>query len=331
MPTKTKIEWTDYTSNPIRYRTADGRVVWACEKVSAGCQNCYAEALSRRYTHRRAGDWNAATMATLTPFLDEKEVRHLLHMTSLTLKRVFMGDMTDIFGEWVPDEMIERLFAVFALRPDVTFQVLTKRSSRMRTLLSDPSFQNRVATTAALRCGDIAPEMVVRFWPLLNVWLGVSAEDQPRADERVPDLLATPAAVRFVSAEPLLSEIDFCALPSLSGIGRYLDALSSAGAEHSDLPGRVDWVIVGGESGAGARPCDVAWIRLIVEQCREAQVPVFVKQLGSAPESSRLPVRDFADALEAAGAFIKHPKGGDPSEWADDLRLRQFPNQVEAR
>lgn len=127
------IAWTDFTSNPIRYKNADGMTVWACEKVSAGCKNCYADALSHRYGGvRRAGEWNAATMATLTPFVDEKELRMLLTSTKISGTRVFIGDMTDVFGAWVSFDLLDKLFAVFALRPDVTFQVLTKRPARMR-------------------------------------------------------------------------------------------------------------------------------------------------------------------------------------------------------
>ena len=176
-------------------------------------------------------------MAKLTPFLDEKELRAIHWSRKIAGKRVFIGDMTDIFGEWVPDLMIAELWTTFSQRPDVTFQVLTKRAERMRRLWAE----------------DMPP--------LPNVWNGVSVEDQQRADERIPHLLQTPAAVRFISAEPLLGPIDL-----------------------KENISNLDWVIVGGESGPKFRACDVAWITAIVDQCRDASVPVFVKQ-----DAHRLP------------------------------------------
>jgi protein gp37 len=155
-------------------------------------------------------------------------------------------------------------------------------------------------------------------WPLPNVWLGVSAEDQRRADERIPDLLKTPAAVRFVSAEPLLGPIDFCNPPSVSGIGRYLDVLSTAGAKDSDLPNRIDWIIVGGESGPDARPFYTGWASDIVRQCKESGVPVFVKQIGAyahegLPESS-------------TRYLVQDRKGGNMIEWPSDIQVREMPS-----
>jgi protein gp37 len=129
---KTSIEWTDYTSNLIRYRDPEGRSVHGCIKVSAGCANCYASAWSARgLTGERGGAFTAKRQATLTPYFDDAEAQRILR-TRVTGKRIFVGDMTDVFGEWVPDEMLDRMFAVFALRPDLTFQVLTKRPERMR-------------------------------------------------------------------------------------------------------------------------------------------------------------------------------------------------------
>jgi protein gp37 len=129
---RTSIEWTDYTTNLIRYRDPEGRSVHGCIKVSAGCANCYASAWSARgLTGERGGAFTAKRQATLTPSFDEAEGKRILR-TKVTGKRVFVGDMTDVFGEWVPDALLDRMFAVFALRPDLTFQVLTKRPERMR-------------------------------------------------------------------------------------------------------------------------------------------------------------------------------------------------------
>jgi protein gp37 len=142
-------------------------------------------------------------------------------------------------------------------------------------------------------------------WPIRNVWLGVSAENQETADERVPLLLQTPAAVRFVSAEPLLGHINFCYVPDDKTRPEY-------SARYSPL-GDLDWIIVGGESGPSARPCDVAWVRSIVEQCKEAGTACFVKQLGARPTILGLSAKTF------------DRKGGDMAEWPADLRVRQFP------
>jgi protein gp37 len=365
---RTPIEWTDFSANPLKFRTADGRVVWACEKLSPGCTNCYAEDLSHRYGGvRRAGDWNAGTMATLTPFLDEKELRHMLTAKVIDGKPVagskcFIGDMTDIFGLWVPDELLDRLFAVFDQRRDVTWQVLTKRANRLRQYLTETvTFHGRTYPAAqwrllldANRRDKTTRQIDDEPWPLKNVWLGVSAEDQKRADERIPLLLQAPAAVRFISAEPLLGPVDLTRF--IGGSDTAVDDLAPEDAhcvrcgcwwdedstEHECPAGfgpRPDWVIVGGESGADARPCAEEWIARVVDQCRAAGVPVFVKQLGayvvseartatpdhlSDPTSPKL-LRAPNGECWAWRAGLRDRKGGDPSEWPEDLRVREFP------
>lgn len=233
----TAIGWTDFSANPLKYRRTDGSVVWACAKVSQGCTHCYSEALALRWNKGAA--YNAGEVAKLTPFMDEKELRAMRTSKKISGKRVFVGDMTDLFGEWVPWSLLDELFDTFAQRPDVIFQVLTKRAERMRTFLSD---------------GQFCP----RRWPLPNVWIGVSCEEQQRASERISLLLQTPAAIRFISAEPLLDEIA--------------------------LPSGLDWVIVGGESGPRFRDCGIGPILGIARQCQRDNVPVFVKQ-----DAHRLP------------------------------------------
>jgi protein gp37 len=206
-----------------------------------------------------------------------------------TRRRVFVNSMGDLFHENVPDAWIDRVFAVMALCPQHTFQVLTKRSARMRAYLSQNDMAARVAPIGARMAehGDHAYASLLHGeWPLPNVWLGVSAEDQPRADERVPDLLATPAAVRFVSAEPLLGPVDFC---SIDGGGGYrFNALHRAPPfGHAEFRAGLDWVIVGGESGPGARPMHPEWARSIRGQCTAAGTAFFFKQWGAwapAPE-----------------------------------------------
>lgn len=342
----TGIEWCDYSSNVIRYRNADGKTVWACAKVSDGCKNCYSEATAHRY--RKGGPFTLQQVRKVTPYFDEGEAKKLLTSKKLSGKRVFIGDMTDVFGEWVPFEILDQLFAVFALRPDVTFQVLTKRPQRMAEYLNQSYMPGAICDTAILKFRKYLHEsewkehesgtykkLVGPTWPLENVWLGCSVEDQPNADSRLPHLRECPAAIRFLSVEPLLSKIRL----NLDGI---------------------DWVIIGGESGPHARPCDIDWIRSIVEQCKEADVAVFVKQLGKwiggnhefeqwqgvidrwllEDESGEQSVYkrpilraqycpQFYDErpLNAVAWGLGDSKGGDWDEWPKDLKVRHFPLQ----
>jgi protein gp37 len=159
-------------------------------------------------------------------------------------------------------------------------------------------------------------------WPLSNVWLGVSVEDQQRADERIPALLRTPAAVRFLSVEPQLGPVDLTSIGSWRG--EPLSALEEQ-VGHVERP-PVDWVIVGGESGPGARPFHLEWARTIVEQCKAAGVAVFVKQLGADPIEGTDHRSDHPDPdLLRYPLHLLNKKGGDPLEWPPDLRVREFP------
>lgn len=270
----TNIEWTDVTWNPVT----------GCSKVSAGCKNCYAEAVAHRLT---------APLCWRKP------------------RKVFVNSMADLFHADVPDWFIDRVFAVMAMSPQLTFQVLTKRPERMRQYMKQQVFGRAEGFTYGDRIARIACDILAGLperlgnsvarrmlglrtpWPLPNVWLGVSVENQSAADDRIPHLLATPAAVRFLSCEPLLGPVQL-------GVGGQFFDYGIGGCP------RIDWLICGGESGPGARPCDVAWIRSIVQQCKAAAVPVFVKQLGSV-------------------AGLRDPKGGDPAEWPEDFRVREFP------
>lgn len=213
-------------------------------------------------------------------------------------RRIFVCAHGDLFHEGVPDEWIDRAFAVMALAPQHTFQVLTKRAERMREYLSARNGMGNAALCAAIN--NIPYGLGV--WhgalemPLPNVWLGVSAEDQTRTDERIPHLLATPAAVRFVSLEPLLGEIDLRRV----SVRRYglLDALTP-GYFTDGRPPRLglDWVIAGGESGPSARPMHPDWVRSLRDQCTAAAVPFFFKQWGSGPQVTT--IRSNAVALKA--------------------------------
>lgn len=241
-----------------------------------------------------------------------------------TPARVFVNSMSDLFHADVPDAFIARVWAVMAATPQHTYQVLTKRHGRMRALLSSPAFAHLVAeegrrhvigsqadwmAVAAMLARDVLPDGRVVPRPLPNVWVGVSAEDQQRADLRIPALLDTPAAVRIVSAEPLIGPVD---LSRWLGIEHY-ESFGWGEEMFAALSGRVGgglgWVIVGGESGPGARPMGLDWARDLVEQCRAARVPVFVKQLGSAHGPA---------------------KGGDMAAWPAELRVREWP-QPEVR
>ena len=323
---KTPIEWTVFTANPLRYRDPDGNVVHACIHKSAGCIHCYAEALAPRYG-RKGLPFTAENMKRLTPFLDENELRKMLTYKPAAGKMCFVGDMTDVFGEWVPVELLEELFAVFALRSDVIWQVLTKRADRMQRILTEqdpqaPHFWARVEGCAQRRyherTGEDPSLQLVVHGPLPNVWLGVSAEDQKNADERIPLLLNVPAAIRFVSYEPALGPIDF--RPWLT-VTRYYDRM-------------LDWILLGGESGPDARPFNTQWASDVITQCQAARVACFTKQLGAKPyvhfernvrEESpgfKLPIQQ----LEVEEPIrLKDRKGGTMGEWPEDLRVRQWP------
>lgn len=311
MTGKSSIEWTEQTWNPIV----------GCSIVSPGCTNCYAMNIAYRFKDSYIGrNWAGKPAENVARSVNGKPVwtgQLLLapdHIFLAPLKRkkpttYFVNSMGDLFHEDCPDEWIDRAFAVMALAPQHTFQVLTKRAERMRDYFAiDRDRADRVGL-AMLTIVDRIPHGHRRLpWPLRNVWLGVSTERQNEADERIPALLDTPAAVRFISAEPLLGPIDLQS-PGYTGF-------ASDGGPHGEA--RLDWVIVGGESGRGARPMQIEWADQIVEHCRNAGIPCFVKQLGALPMSDGYPME------------LKSSKGGDPSEWPDRLVVREMPS-VETR
>jgi protein gp37 len=269
----------------------------------------------------------------------------------------FVNSMSDLFGEGVSDEYIAAVFGVMAACPQHRFQVLTKRAERMAawfehvTSAQFTSSGDGRGESTAERCrgfvlsaipgsvvGDggerryadnVAPLLGYDVrWPLPNVWIGVSVEDQQRADERIPHLLRVPATVRFLSVEPMLGPIDLDRGVRLVGGGNGLP-LYINDVDADRVPNRhVDWVIVGGESGPGARPFNVAWGRSIVEQCRAAGVAVFMKQLGAYPVDAS---RESSFTITGAGPvhMTRDRKGGDMAEWPEDLRVRQWPAPTE--
>jgi protein gp37 len=331
MGDSTGISWTDATWNPVR----------GCSRVSEGCRNCYAERVAARFSGPGQPYDGLVSIRAARPLLGD-DSRHLSSMARAKWngnvrfipehladplrwrrpRRIFVNSMSDLFHENLDDDVIDRVFAVMLLAPHHTFQILTKRAARLRSYFDDSELYERVVAAA---------DELRRQWPRLNqigisnpatnpaswIWIGVSVENQAAADERIPDLLRTPAAVRFLSCEPLLGAIDLD-----PRIGR-IDHCGSCGAENhpqkpdrcpvcahencltstwgdeqhqllrdgerysddsddSDEPFRngpeLHWVIAGCESGPGARHCDVAWLRSLRDQCASAGVPYFLKQ-----------------------------------------------------
>lgn len=332
-----KIEWTDET----------WQVTTGCEEVSPGCGHCYARTMSKRL--------RAMALADIAVGKDPGKKRFYIdavddngRWTKSVVTRpdaleeplrwkkpraVFVDSMSDLFHPSVPFEFIIASLGVMNAASMHTFQILTKRPERMaeccellsaagglgKYIRSDSgrevlrSYFDAVAKTEVIggrtyRTMDdpwmqVMNAAAISLWPLPNVWLGTSVENMD-CMSRIDHLLECPAAVRFISAEPLLERTDF------------------AFRNRVDDKRRIDWVIVGGESGPNARPCNVQWIREIVEDCGIAGVPVFVKQLGAAPVWEP---EEFHEEVEGGLLNLKDKKGGDPDEWPRGLNVRQFP------
>ncbi len=248
MSAKSTIEWTESSWNPVR----------GCDKVSPGCQKCYAETFSER--------WRGIEGHPFQQGFDLRLVSEKLHEPIKWKKgrKIFVNSMSDLFHPGVPVEYIERVFDVMIQAPQHTYQILTKRHERMRDMMKGP---------------------LNRFAEYPHIWLGVSAENERYGLPRIVELTETPAAVRFVSCEPLLGEINLFACPRIR---------------------EINWVIVGGESGDGCRPMDIEWARSLKDQCMEAGIAYFLKQLGGFPDK-RHSMADF-------------PK---------DLRIREFPKTIQ--
>ena len=366
MADKTGIAWTDATWNPLA----------GCSIVSPACTNCYAMAMAARIERMQIG----TSLANKAPYIPS-------HYAGLTIesksgpvwngkivqanetiltqplrwkrpRRIFVNSMSDLFHESVPDEWIDRIFAVMALAPQHTFQILTKRAKRMREYCSEKTRRFRIGDEGHEIAfdtlsqsfyewpiynhlgNDRAPEM-----PLPNVWLGVTAEDQTRADERWDDLAATPAARRFVSIEPMLGAIDLTrivrrpdkSVPGPSVPPMLIDALNGTIRLPSGIGGkrnmaRLDWVIAGGESGPKARPSHPDWFRALRDQCAAAGVPFFFKQWGewlglSADKTGAGgPISRWSDATMLSGEEqfyrVGKKRAGD---LLDGVRIQQFP------
>lgn len=286
MATVTSIEWTrgddgtpGRTWNPLR----------GCSRKSPGCENCYAELIAARFSgtglpfegfaRRRS---NGEPQWTGKVEIVEEHLNDPFRWRRPS--RVFVNSMSDLFHENLSDADIDRVFAVMQASPMHTFQVLTKRADRMREYVR--SAELRVSQ----QCERIADENEWchanegATWPLKNVWLGVSVENQKFANERIPFLLETPAAIRFLSCEPLLGPVNLKQImvpgQHFTSCWNSLTGTRGTGGGHYQGP-KLDWVISGGESGPNARPMHPDWARALRDQCHDAGVAYFFKQWGA--------------------------------------------------
>lgn len=287
MSDKSGIEWTDATWNPVT----------GCTKVSPGCDNCYAETFAERWRGTPGHHFETGFDLTLRPSRLDQPLRWTRP------RRIFVNSMSDLFHDDIPDEFIARVWAVMAATPQHTYQILTKRHARMRSLLSRAKLNGlQDALCSALLASGHSGSVQ---WPLPNAWIGVSVEDQKWADIRIPALLETPAAVRWISAEPLLGPVELktshCPVHDFPGGFCTFSCPQSQG---------LDWVVVGGESGPGARRMDADWARSLRDDCTNAGIPFFFKQAG---------------AVLAREWGCTDRKGHNPAEWPESFP-REYPN-----
>ncbi len=318
MTNKTKIEWTQETWNPIA----------GCSIKSAGCTNCYAMTMAYRleamgldkYQGTTRKSASGRTLWTGKINFDEKALMKPLSWKKP--RRIFVNSMSDLFHENVPDKWIDIIFAIMARCPQHTFQILTKRPERMQRYINTTNFDT-LLKTSRLHKGQVGS------WPLKNVWLLVSVEDQETANERISLLFDTPAAVRGISAEPLLGEIDLFHVKN--GVFTF-NALSKK--EGISYRGKgLDWVIAGGESGPNARPMHPEWVRSLRDQCAAAVVPFFFKQWGEWlpwEEAGQMPFwRNCADHGEIDGHLLPDIDDPDVKDWRhDEEDLEAYPDPV---
>jgi len=371
----TSIEWTNFTANPLKLELPDGKRVNVCLKISEGCRNCYAESIGRRWWGKGRSKYPGYSLPLQQmgrAVLVERELDDVLKLSAKIAagksdpanNKIFWNDVTDEYLDFWPDEFLDRIWAVRALTPNLIHQVLTKRPGRMAEYLNlrSPGIGAKghackeaiVAAivlwheSQALTKFPLSNQLAVhplraaqdvrewKTWPLPNVWLGISVENQDVARDRITNLLKCPSAIRFLSVEPLISRVD---LDMIYEIPEWVSPF----ARGDSAVGMISWVIVGGESGPGARACNLDWIRRIVRRCKDAGVACFVKQLGAriaVPNDSGKEWPRGGDEwthLDDGPSYQGEPidirlddsKGGDPSEWPEDLRVREFPN-VEA-
>lgn len=328
MGDNTSIEWARHpvtgrgaSWNPVLARRRDtGKVGYHCEHVSPGCINCYAETFNGRQLPNRGTGlaFKPGHRDEVDIFIEPKMLLDPLKWR--TPRGIFVCSMTDLFGEFVPDELIDQVFAVAALCPRHVFMVLTKRPARARRYLSHVTTPGRVwahiaqiGARAGLDTTVIEDAMRLLGKPLPNIWLGTSVEDQRRFDERWPELRDAPAAVRFLSIEPQIERVDMCEALCMwwnQGTGRWV---------LEDGAVRPDLVICGGESGPGAREFHLPWGESLLNQCRGAGIAFFMKQVGARP------VGLHANGINLTSLHLANRKGGDWGEWPEHLRVRQLP------
>lgn len=311
MSDKTHIEWTDSTWNPIT----------GCTVVSAGCKNCYAMQLAgTRLKHHpsRSGLTHDSRVGPVW----NGEVRFNTQWLTLPMawkrpRRIFVCAHGDLFHEAIPDDWIDHVFAVMALSPHHTFQVLTKRSLRMQAYCSSNETAGRLAAMIASYLDGLGT-LELQHQPdgfdgvmLPNVWLGVSVENQSCADERIPHLFQTPAAVRWISAEPLLEPVDL----NLSNSSK-----------------KIDWVVVGGESGKRARPMHPQWARSLHSQCQLANVAFLFKQWGEWQETSPIGGGDLGGDMRADRARIVKHQGENNGHFSKgDVLMKRVGKKIAGR
>lgn len=327
MGDKTKIQWSEASWNCLV----------GCSRVSSGCTACYAERSAHRLAAMGIKQYDGITKKVGGEIRWTGEVRFVESALDLPLRwkkprRIFVNSMSDLFHEKVRDEWVAAIFAVMFLARQHTYQILTKRPERMRNWMQWFMRQPDQAGVLLDALGDLGIDAKVGQaapgpWPKPHIWLGTSVEDQATANERIPLLLQTPAAVRWVSYEPALGPVDFEHIRMPHGVVEVNDGL---------LPG-IDWTVVGGESGPGARPFDLAWARQTIAQCRAAGVPVFVKQIGAhpwwdgigspPPEHVYLsPGAELNGKVGWALDCLRDRKGGSVEDWPSDLKVRDYPS-----
>jgi protein gp37 len=329
MGQNSKIEWTDAT----------WPIVAGCEKVSPGCRGCYAVRDSWRLAHHPNPRVSAPYAGTV-----EKRgemlcwtglVRPLPERLEQPLRwakprRIFVNSMSDLFHQGVPDEFIDDVFGVMWAclwgrngQPGHVFQVLTKRADRMRDYLRQDR-QKHWAHAAVHYGGGIDPDGI---WdqvmgangPHPRIWLGVSVEDQKAADERIPLLLQTPAAVRWISAEPLLGPVDLTRV-RWEGSGYFANTLKRAAR-----PASMDWVVVGGESGPNARPMHPEWARSLRDQCQTAGVAFFFKQFGEWAPTECKAGGDLGGDIRRGNALMARTGKRTAGRLLDGMTWDQYP------
>lgn len=335
---KTSIEWTDFSWNPIiainkatrptskRNKGYGSGIGHYCQKVSAGCKHCYAEQLQPRFGNHIK--YSAPYMDMVEIKLDEEILQRPLKWKKP--RRVFVCDMSDLFGEWVKDEWIDKIFAVTKACPHLTFQLLTKRPERFKPYFNRTNVFSKLdnAYMQLMRDGINLPSKVcyqqaygkVEGFPLPNVWLGVSVENQEQAFARIPLLLTAPAEIRWLSCEPLLGKLDLTSLEvphhnqmfHLNPLTGKLDMNDGIGLKLSKL----DWIVAGGTSGLTAPPSHPNWFRSLRDQCRAANVPFFFKQWGawSTINSGPLMRKTPACEINEDGNWLPYPQSGNTIE-----------------